>query len=62
MKTDQIIEDSNELRELKKAIQKVEISLKKDLGVYIVEFNDGERKMKLNPDYRDIPSEVEVIR
>jgi len=55
----QVIENHEELREMRKEIQKLEICLKKDLGVYIVEFNDGEKKVRLTPNYSEITEKVD---
>ena len=39
---------------LRRNIQKVEIGLKKDLGIFIVEFQDGNRTNKIDENYKSL--------
>ena len=48
------IESEDRRNALRKNIQKLEIGLKKDLGIFLVEFQDAERKLKINEDYWEI--------
>ena len=45
------VESQDRMNALRKNIQKLEIGLKKDLGIFLVEFQDGERKLKINEEW-----------
>ncbi|MBW1298591.1 hypothetical protein [Aquimarina litoralis] len=54
----ELISKQSGLNDLKKYMQCVEIALKKDIGVFIVDFQDGERSKKLEQSYKGIQKQL----
>jgi len=48
------IDDPKEIEELRQEIQRIEIQLKKDIGIYLIDFEDGKKQKQLPSSYGEI--------